>query len=96
MQKEELDNFESFGHFCQIHLANCFCVSRTIAIGLTYILTSQNISSTLDILSTSACFHRDSFIKWFLCKKYRQGIRNDIYVNNSCSNEKEMNNYIFT
>ena len=94
MGKEELENFASFGHFCQIHLANSFCVSRTIAIGLTYIHTSQNLSSTLDILSTSACFHRDPFRKWFLCKKYRQGIRNYIYVNYSCVNEKEMNNYI--
>jgi hypothetical protein len=67
---------------------------ENFAIGLTYKLTSQNLSSTLDILSKSACFHRDSFIKWFLCKKYRQGIRNDIDVNYSCVNEKEMNNYI--
>jgi hypothetical protein len=61
MGKEELENFASFGHFCQIHLANSFCVSasRTIAIGLTYIHTSQNLSSTLDILRFALHLRRD-------------------------------------
>jgi hypothetical protein len=73
MGKEELDNFRSSGHFCQIYVANSFCVSRTIAIGLTYILHAHEraVRSSLAV-ETSVC----------LCKPYcRKQVERELWLN---------------